>query len=321
MKKNILWGSGTAVSEVGLGTAQLSNTDNKFKGVKFLSVNDAREILSTAFYRGIDYFDTGAHYGNTETLLGELKQAHGERVIIATKAGLGDDGVRCFSIPFLRSQIENSLRRINVDCLDILQLNKPTAGELRDGQLFDFLKSLKKEGKIRYAGVVVGATGTGYQCIESGEVDSLQVLYNLLYQETEDLIQKASESGLGVIVRSPLNSGLLAGFYTADQSFDPNDERSAYFSGPQFTKRFEVLQKIQEELGVLNDALLDYALRFVLSNPCVSLIIPGASRVSQVEEYVKSSERNLPFTKSELQNIKRVVLAKTGELKQQFQGA
>ena len=307
MKNNLLGKSGITVSEVGLGTAQLSNTDNKFKGVKYISIDDARIILSTAFDNGVNFFDTGAHYGNTETLLGELKRKHGERIIIATKVGLGNDGVRSFSIPFLRNQIENSLKRINVDCLDILQLNKPAPADLKDGQLFDFLGKLKKDGKIRYAGIVVGDTGTGYQCIESGKFDSLQVLYNLLYQDTEDLVQKASENGLGVIIRSPLSNGLLSGSYTERKTFNVDDERATYFSGPQFVQRLEILHKIQSELVVSNEELIKFSIRFILSNPYVSTAIPGASKLSQVEHYFKITENFSPLGLDELLKIKNTV--------------
>ena len=319
MQKKLLGESGMAVSHVGLGTAQLSNTDNKFKGVKHVSVDEARKILSTAFDGGINYFDTGAHYGNTETLLGELKRKHGEQIIIATKVGLGNDGVRNFSMPFLRNQIENSLKRIDVDCLDILQLNKPTPADLSDGQLFDFLGELKKEGKIRCAGVVVGDTSTGYQCLESEEVDSLQILYNLLCQETEDLIQKASEGGLGVVIRSPLGNGLLSGGYTGHQTFNVDDERATYFSGPDFAQRLEVLHKIQSDLVVSNEELIKFSIRFILSNPYVSTVIPGASKLSQVEHYFKITENFSPLGLDELLKIKNTVSRNMKGLSLSFQ--
>ena len=240
-----------SVSEIGLGTAQLSNTDNNFRGVKFVPIKEARKILSFAIERGVNFFDTGINYGDAESLLKEVKHEHKDRIIIATKIGLGDDGIRDFSVSSLRNQIESSLTKIDVDCIDILQLNKPAVKDLEDGQLFKLLESLKKEGKIRYAGVVVGATNTGYQFIKSGVVDCLQVMYNLLYQETEGLIERANQEGLGVIIRSPLHNGLLSGTYTIGQAFDPNDERAKYFSGPLFDQRLARLQKIQKDLKVL----------------------------------------------------------------------
>ena len=295
------------VSEIGLGTAQLSNTDNNFRGVKLVPIKEARKILSFAIERGVNFFDTGINYGDAESLLKEVKHEHKDRIIIATKIGLGDDGIRDFSVSSLRNQIESSLTKIDVDCIDILQLNKPAVKDLEDGQLFKLLESLKKEGKIRYAGVVVGATNTGYQFIKSGVVDCLQIMYNLLYQETEGLIEQANQEGLGVIIRSPLNNGLLSGTYTAQQNFDANDERAEYFSGPLFVQRLARLKNIQESLKVPNKSLLKFSIRFILSNKNISSVIPGFSKVSQTEQCLDLEDSWLPFKPDELLRIQSTV--------------
>ena len=296
-----------SVSEIGLGTAQLSNTDNNFRGVKFVPIKEARKILSFAIERGVNFFDTGINYGNAESLLKEVKHEHKDRIIVATKVGLGGDGIRDFSVSSLRNQIESSLTKIDVDCIDILQLNKPAVKDLEDGQLFKLLENLKKEGKIRYAGVVVGTTNTGYQFIKSGVVDCLQIMYNLLYQETEGLIEQANQAGLGVIIRSPLNNGLLSGTYTPQQNFDANDERAEYFSGPLFAQRLARLKNIQESLGVPNKSLLRFSIRFILSNKNISSVIPGFSKVSQIEQCLNIEENWLPFKPDELLRIQSTV--------------
>ena len=179
-----------AISPLGFGTSQLPK-DHEQNDVKRVHGQEAREILSAAIDNGVNFFDTAPGYGRSEALLAEVKRKCGQKIIIATKAGLRPDGVRDFSIPFLESQVENSLRALNCDCLDIFQLNKPSPELLNEGELFCFLDTLKRKGKIKLSGVIIGDVKTGYQCIKSGKVDCVQVLYNLLYQDTEKLIRDA----------------------------------------------------------------------------------------------------------------------------------
>ena len=153
---------------------------------------------------------------------------------------------------------------------------------------------------------MVGEIETGYQCIESGAVDCLQILYNLLYGASERLIEAAGNRGMGVIVRSPLNSGLLSGTYTPKTTFVPNDERSQFFSGREFEDRLNALQKIQQTLHIKNNHLIEFSLQYILSNPCVSITIPGASSMSQAARYINCSEK-ARLDQFELDRIRRVV--------------
>lgn len=305
------------VSEFGFGTSRLSNTSNQHKGVPYIPVNIAEKMLSKAIELGVNFFDTGPNYGETEILLGQLKPNND--FIIATKAGMHRDGSRDFSKTSLSKQVESSLRRINVDCLDILQLSKPSVMDLRDGDLFSFLDDLKNEGKIRYSGVVIGDVETGFQCIESGKIDCLQILYHFLYHETESLIQEASKKGIGVIIRSPLNSGFLSGTYKNDKVFPRNDERSTYFSGSPLIARLTALEKIKQELNIPNHALLEDSLRFILSNPDISLVIPTASSIDQLVNYVNFSGKYIAYGKNELVKIKKSVSRHMEEVNYPFQ--
>ena len=295
------------VSAVGFGTSQLANTDNRYKGVKYIDINIARELISNSIDAGINFFDTSPNYGSAESLLGEARQKYPQKLIIATKAGLHANGNRDFSIPFLQSQINESLKRLKTDRLDIFQLIKPSVENLEDGSLFSFLKHLKKKGIIRYSGIIIGDIKTGYQSIESGEVDCLQVLYNLINQETYELIQEAWKKELGVIVRSPLNSGFLSGAYDYGQTFDPNDARSDFFSGLEFEKRLGLLKKVQKDLDISNKELSAVALKFVISNPYVSVVIPGPSKIDQINLCIKIGAQTNLFDEKELQRIKEVV--------------
>lgn len=306
------------VSEIGLGTAQLSNTDGHFQGVKYVSPEVAQKVLRVAVEGGVNFFDTGDQYGHTEVLLGELSSSHKGTMTIATKAGLRSDGIRDFSEAYLRQQLDRSLKRLRVDCVDLFQLNKPSKNALEDGRLFSMLGDLKTAGKIRLAGVVVGEIDTGDMCVKSGHIDCLQVMYHLLYGQTEDLILRAGQLGMGVIVRSPLNSGVLSGAYTSRMTFPAVDERSRYFSGRLFEERLDALQGIQGALGVQDHDLLEFSLRYVLSNPHVSVVIPGASSVEQVVRYMACSNLDR-FAPAELARIKEVVFHYMQGARQVFQ--
>mgnify|MGYP001159919126 FL=1 len=295
------------VSEIGFGTSQLANTDNQYVGVKYLSKIEAKNILQRAIDLGINFFDTSPTYGTAEKLVGEFKQKYKDKLIVSTKAGLKPDGTRDFSTTFLRQQVERSLKSLQVDCLDIFQLNKPSKKDFENIDLFNFLTELKHQGKIKYSGVIVGEVEAGYECIESGNVDCLQIFYNFLYQDTEDLILKANNRGLGVLARSPLNSGLLTGVYKRDQVFDPNDARANFFAGDDFTQRLEILRKIQNDLNISDSQIKEFSLRFILSNRCRTIAIPATSTTHQIEELINIANDPSRFSSSELDNIKRVV--------------
>ena len=295
------------VSEIGFGTSQLANTDNQYVGVKYLSTIEAKNILQRAIDRGINFFDTSPTYGTAEKLVGEFKRKYKDKLIVSTKAGLKPDGTRDFSTNFLSQQIEQSLKELQVDCLDIFQLNKPSKKDFENIDLFGFLTDLKQQGKIKYSGVIVGEIEAGYKCIASGVVDCLQIFYNLLYQDTEDLILEAHGEGLGILVRSPLNSGLLTGIYKRDQVFDSNDARATFFSGEEFTQRLEILKKIQNDLNISDDQVKGFSIRFILSNRCGTVAIPATSTTSQIEELINIANDPFRFSSSELENIKMVV--------------
>tara|TARA_B100000686_G_scaffold3608_1_gene3767 strand:- start:3326 stop:4333 length:1008 start_codon:yes stop_codon:yes gene_type:complete len=294
------------IASLGFGTSQLPMCQQE-NNVKNALGQDAREILYTAIDNGINFFDTAPSYGKSESLLGEIGRTRRRKIIIATKAGLKSDGTRDFSIPFLESQLEKSLSALNCDYLDLFQLNKPSPEMLADGELFYFLDTLKKKGKIRFSGVIIGDVETGYQCIESGKVDCVQVLYNLLYQDTERLINNASKYGLGIIIRSPLNSGILAGTFTNNKTFHPNDKRSVFFSGATIKQRLNLLHKIQKELNVQDSKLLEFSLRFVLSNWENAVIIPAASKLSQLKRLLEFGSNYSPLAQVEMDKIKKTV--------------
>jgi|CXWL01.1.fsa_nt_gi aryl-alcohol dehydrogenase-like predicted oxidoreductase len=306
------------VSAVGLGTAQLANLDGSVAGIRLVAPADAKRILEVAVEGGVSFFDTGDQYGAAEELIGSLSPSLRARVLVATKAGLRDDGKRDFTPAYLRSRLERSLKRLKTERLDLFQLNKPSATDWQDGRLASFLNEEKQRGRLRFAGVVVGEAADGLRALEETCVDTVQVLFHLLYHGAIPVIAEAARLGKGVIVRSPLNSGLLSGSYRADTVIPSTDERSRYFAGPEFQRRVSALQAIQRDLGVPDDQLVEYALRFCLSEPGVSTVIPGASRLEQSRRYAACGDAE-PMSPQELAKVKAAVAARMSGVGGAFQ--
>lgn len=318
MKTRPLGGLNHRVSEIGLGTAQLANTSGGVKGVKYVSLSDAHDIVESAIEQGITFFDTSDRYGTVESMLGGLKPELKSRIFVATKAGLVDQGRRDFDTSYLKGRVENSLKQLGVDSLDLFQLNKPEVDDLQDGRLFEFLSWLKDTGRSRYCGVVIGGLETGDLCLAAESVDCIQVMYNLLYLDADDLISRAHDSEVGVIVRSPLNSGLLSGTYTANTTFDSEDERSRYLTGRVLGERLEVVDAVLDEIPLTTEHLLDFALRFILANSAVSVVIPGASTTAQLQSYIAASQGSA-ISERELTRIKDIIRRHAQGLGHSFQ--
>lgn len=297
------------VSAIGLGTAQLANLDGTVAGIKRLDPADARRLLEAAIDDGVSFLDTGDQYGAAEELIGSLDADRRGKVLVATKAGLRDDGARDFSPEYLRSRLNRSLRRLNSTRVDLFQLNKPAAKDWQDGRLAAFLAEEKAKGCIRFAGVVVGEPADGLRALDEPVLDAAQVLFHLTYHASEIVIGKAARLGKGVIVRSPLNSGLLSGAYRPDTVVPATDERSRYFKGPEFSARVAALHLIQKDLGVPNEKLVEFALRFASSEPGISTVIPGASSLAQARRYAACGDAE-PFSVAELARIKGFVVAR-----------
>jgi len=318
VKTRPLGGLNHRVSEIGLGTAQLANTSGGVKGVKYVSSSDAHDIVESAIEQGITFFDTSDRYGTVESMLGGLKPELKSRIFVATKAGLVDQGRRDFDTSYLKGRVENSLKQLGVDSLDLFQLNKPEVDDLQDGRLFEFLSWLKDTGRSRYCGVVIGGLETGDLCLAAESVDCIQVMYNLLYLDADDLISRAHDSEVGVIVRSPLNSGLLSGTYTANTTFDSEDERSRYLTGRVLGERLEVVDAVLDEIPLTTEHLLDFALRFILANSAVSVVIPGASTTAQLQSYIAASQGSA-ISERELTRIKDIIRRHAQGLGHSFQ--
>jgi len=270
--------------------------------------SNAEQLINYAISRGVHFFDTGVHYGEAEVLLGQAKRRHGDAIFVATKIGLDSTSERNFSIPFLRAQLSQSLNRLGPSPIDLLQLNKPCISDFSGTPLTSFIKGLKGNEIIRYFGIVAESTDSARFFIENLDyLDSIQVFFNLLHPGSLPVIELASKRGIQTIIRSPLNSGLLSGYYDESIEFDPTDERNRFFRGPMYVKRIQAVKKIQTDLDIPNSDMIQFSLSYILSQTSVDLVIPGASSIDQLNQYLSPRIDKELFSLAELQKIDRVV--------------
>lgn len=291
MNTRTLGKKGFSVSEIGLGTWQIGGNWGKD-----LSKEKAFEILQTAVENGISFFDTADVYGDgkSEQFIGDFLKQIDTKIRVATKFGRGGDVYpNNYSKDALRSSIESSLQRLNVDALDLLQLHCIPTIELQKGNIFDWLRELKQEGLIKNFGASVETIEQGLICLEQENLLSLQVIFNIFRQKLiTELLPQAKAKGVGLIIRLPLASGLLTGKFEKETIFDEQDHRNFNKDGEAFSVG-ETFAGLPFEKGVeLSDILKTYlpekmtmaqmSLRWILDHEAVSTIIPGASSPKQV---------------------------------------
>lgn len=265
---------------------------------------DSREALVAALESGVTFIDTADvyGYGRSETLIGQVLRETGRRdVVVATKAGndfynAGPEDETIYGRIRLNGQrdylvfaAEQSLRRLGVETLDVLQLHSLETADLDSDEPWEALAQLKRQGKIRYAGWSVKSfqeTGQS-RFLERGRevLDCIQVRYNLLERGAEEaLLPKATSLGLGVIVRIPLLFGLLTGKYRRDHRFPPDDHRSANLAPSRLEEYLRRLDRLSGWFASFpGHSMAELSLRFCLSHPACHTVIPGARNAAQAQ--------------------------------------
>lgn len=299
MKQRILGKTGFAVSEVGLGTWQVGGT----WGQAF-DEDLADRILDEAIALGVDFIDTADVYSNglSEKAVGRALKRHPGRIRVATKCGrqISPHTSAGYTPAVLRGYVEDSLRRLGVEALDLIQLHCPPTEVYYRPEIFELFDKLKEEGKVLNLGVSVEKVEEGLKAMEYPSVASIQIIFNLFRLRPSELLFKlARERKVGIIVRVPLASGMLTGKLKADSAFGPEDHRSFNRDGAAFDKGetfsgvdYSTGLRAVEELKAIfpGDAPLSaWALRWILMFDAVSAVIPGASRPVQIEANVGAS--------------------------------
>ncbi|MBR8833172.1 MAG: aldo/keto reductase [Stigonema ocellatum SAG 48.90 = DSM 106950] len=277
---------------------------------------DNKAAIRKALELGINFFDTAQAYGfgASEKLLSEaLKdELHNSRdkIVIATKGGLRKEGnqvLRDCSSKWLRQGLEDSLRFLNTDYIDIYQMHWPdphTPFEETAKVLDEFVK----EGKIRYVGVSNYDADQMAEFEKTRKIDALQPPYHLFRREIEkDILPYCQEHGIGVLVYGPMAHGLLTGSLTPDWKFSEDDWRSKskLFQGESFRKNLEVVNKLQKFAEERGHTVAQLAVAWTLANPVVDVAIVGARRPKHIEGTAAAAEFHLP--EADLQQIEEIM--------------
>jgi aryl-alcohol dehydrogenase-like predicted oxidoreductase len=309
---------GSAVSEIGLGCWQLGSAD-----WGTVSDTEAFEILRLSLDGGVTFIDTADVYGagHSEALIGRfLKTLPAERtrgLFIASKLGRLKGYPDGYSESLFRECTQESVARLGRP-IDLHQLHCVPPEALKRGHVFDWLRKLKSEGLIRHFGASVESMDEAKICLQHGDVDALQIIFNIFRQKPiDELFAEAKEKGVALIVRLPLASGLLAGKYTRQTTFPEKDHRhynrdgkffnvGETFAGLPFEKAVALTEQIKPLLGVTpgssaKDAppgssatsaaptMADLAIRWILDHDAITTIIPGATKPAQARANVHAS--------------------------------
>lgn len=280
MRYRRLGGTGITVSAIGFGAWGIGgHTDG---GRSYGHTDDAVSLaaLDAAFDAGITFYDTAPLYGlgHSETLIGRAFAGRRDRVVIASKAGYRDfTSGQDFTPDGVRRSVEDSLRRLGSDYLDVLQLHDLPPGHTRMDELLDALGRLQESGKVRCCGVSAKSPQDALALIAEPLFRVVQVNFNMLDARALEcgLLKQAAEKGVGVIARTPLCFGFATGALTGDETFAPEDHRSAWppdrlRAWADGARRMQAIAGAEGE-----DDGAARALRYVLSFDAVSVTIPG----------------------------------------------
>lgn len=285
--------------------------------------SDSIQALHKSLDLGVNFIDTAQVYGNghSEYLIGKVLKERGEKigngsVKIATKIPPTDGfwpplpydecHVR-YSENYLRQRVEFSLKKLQAEVLDLVQLHTWTRAWNKHPTALEILRELKKEGKLLAIGISTPEHDQNslIDLMKNGWLDAVQVIYNIFEQEpAAEFLPVAAENQVGVIVRVVFDEGSLTGKYHPDQTFPEGDFRRHYFKGERLKDTLhrvaEIKKTIAEKGNITYDNLISVAARFALKHPAVSTVIPGIRNIQQAE--MNCSLSDLPPLSNELYN-------------------
>jgi aryl-alcohol dehydrogenase-like predicted oxidoreductase len=299
MKHRKLGRTGFDVSEIGYGAWGIS-------GAQWIGASESESLktLRTAIEQGIDFIDTALAYGDgaSERLVGQIVREAEGRVRVATKVppknriwpaqpGIGIEEV--FPYDYIMACTDESLRNLHLDSIDLLQLHVWNPDWVGSEEWRKAFEALKKSGKVRAVGVSINdhQPDSGIGIIETGLIDSVQVIYNIFDQTPEKkLFPACIEHNIGVIARVPFDEGSLTGRINEETVFPAGDFRNSYFKGDRKKQVTQHVNAILSDLHLADvNALPEIAIRFCLSEPAVSTVIPGMRSISSVNGNVGAS--------------------------------
>ena len=310
--------TGWQVSEIGFGAWAI--------GAEWgpVSAEDALNALHTAIDNGVNFIDTADVYGDgrSERLVSQVLKERSERVYVATKAGrrLNPHVPEGFTRENLTAFIERSLKNLDIEALDLVQLHCPPYQVYYMPEVFGILDDLVQAGKLRYYGVSVEKVEEAIKALEYPNLQSVQIIFNIFRQRPAELFfELAKERQVGILARVPLASGLLTGKMSSQTSFPSNDHRNfnrdgeafdigETFSGVDYETGLQAVDELRPLVpeGV---TMAQLALRWILMFEAVSLAIPGAKNPQQAADNALAAN---------ISALDEITMARTREIYNQY---
>lgn len=301
MRRNSLGGSGIKVSELGFGAWAIALD---WWGKK-IERDEAAAMLKKAYDVGINFFETGDMYGKgkSERLIGEALGGVRDDIIISTKYGYDFSGVeqvghselpQRFDADFTRKALRDSLERLGTDRLDMYGLHNPKLHHIRDDSIFETLGSFMRDGTVRACqvalGPAIGWTAEGMEAMGRPGISAVQTVYNILEQTPgNELMQRAVEKDVGILVRVPEASGILTGRVKADTRIDEKDHRSVRKGEwiKASLQKVEQLRPIADRNGL---TITELAMKFIMSKDGFASVLPTVTSVEEIEAYADMAD-------------------------------
>ena len=299
MKYRALGRTGWNVSEVSFGAWAIGGSWGE------VAKDDAVAALNTALDLGVNFIDTADVYGDgrSERIIAEVLKSRREEVIVATKAGrrLNPHVADGYNRENLTAFVERSLKNLDTDCLDLVQLHCPPTDVYYQPEVFSVLDDLVQAGKIRHYGVSVEKVEEALKAIEYPNVQTIQIIFNMFrHRPAELFFREAKARQVGILARVPLSSGMLTGKMTRESTFAANDHRQfnrhgeafdvgETFSGVDYETGLDAVERLKS-LKPEGMTMAQFALRWILMFDAVSCVIPGAKRPAQTQDNVQATD-------------------------------
>jgi aryl-alcohol dehydrogenase-like predicted oxidoreductase len=326
MNYRTLGRTGWKVSEISFGAWAIGGAWGQ------TSDEESLAALNQAIDSGINFLDTADVYGNgrSHRLIAQLKKSRKEEIFVATKVGrrLPNQTVEGYSRANLTAWVEDNLRDLDTEALDLVQLHCPPTSAYYQPEIFGMLDDLVHAGKIRFYGASVERVEEALKAMEYPNLQSVQIIFNCFRQRPAELFfAQAKLKQVGILARVPLASGLLTGKFRADTQFDADDHRNFNRQGQRFDVGetfsgvdYGVALAAVEEIRALVPAgvsMSQFALRWILMFDAVTCAIPGGKRPSQVADNARASSLP-PLTPEVMANVRKIYDAKIRPLVHQL---
>ncbi|GLY14200.1 aldo/keto reductase [Kineosporia rhizophila] len=316
MEKRTLGRTGRSVGVVGLGAWQLGADWGS------VSTQDALATLHAAVEAGVTFIDTADVYGDgrSEKVIGKLlKELPDAGLTVATKLGRRAEPFEpaTFTKDNMKAWVDRSRSNLGVDTLDLVQLHCPPTPVYSNDKVYDALDSMVAKGRIAAYGVSVETCAEAMTAIARPNVATVQIILNPLRQKPlEQVLPAAEAAGVGIIARVPLASGLLSGRYTEETVFADDDHRTynrsgeafdvgETFAGVPFRAGVRAVRRLQQALPDDEGSLAQTSLRWIIDQPGVSVVIPGARSPEQARANAAAAQ--LPELSDDVRGVIRLI--------------